>query len=263
MVAVELPSLHPIWNKASVTAITTNSCCAACLAGYVGKLARLSPDESFPTRNTAMVALYSFSLLDDGFDERIDEEPSIVSLEISARDLWPVFGDGVDSAPMDKTIVRLNDAAMTLATMLISRDEYRTNRKERTVTLVPPPLEKVASGVLRLSNGPLLVGTWSIRISNNSNWQMLIGGGGASTVLAPTGGVRPQNRTRGQNKTARNRHARRATMCSDLVYVWKSLPRVTAGSRAGVARAGSHAASTQQFVPKEVPPRGSLMYSLY
>eukprot|EP01043_Picozoa_sp_COSAG02_P014740 COSAG02_NODE_613_length_19522_cov_13.355249_3_plen_100_part_00 len=55
-------------------------------------------------------------------------EPSIVSLEISARDLWPVFGDGVDSAPMNKTIVRLNDAAMTLATMLISRDEYRTMR---------------------------------------------------------------------------------------------------------------------------------------
>eukprot|EP01043_Picozoa_sp_COSAG02_P052104 COSAG02_NODE_5569_length_4224_cov_1.810424_1_plen_40_part_00 len=27
---------------------------------------------------------------------------------------------------MKKTIVRLNDAAMTLATMLISRDEYRT-----------------------------------------------------------------------------------------------------------------------------------------
>ena len=51
-----------------------------------------------------------------------------MTLEISACDLWPVFGDGVDSVPMKNTIVRLNDAAMTLATMLISRDEYRTMR---------------------------------------------------------------------------------------------------------------------------------------
>ena len=38
--------------------------------------------------------------------------------------------------PLNKTIVRLNDAAMTLATMLISRDEYKTRRAAERVCCV-------------------------------------------------------------------------------------------------------------------------------
>ena len=72
--------------------------------------------------------MYNFSLLDDNYNERLAEyEETPMHIEARAVDVWPVFED-VALGPTTPTLTKLNDAAITLASNLITDAEYRTMR---------------------------------------------------------------------------------------------------------------------------------------
>ena len=75
------------------------------------------------------IIMHEFSLLDSNYRGRLmDDELPAVNIKVPVAQLWLVFGDDVDMGPMTPTLTKLNDAALTLASMLITVDEYRTMR---------------------------------------------------------------------------------------------------------------------------------------
>ena len=106
-------------------------------AGYVGLL---DDDEtSFDSENIGpqdmvTIVLYDFSLLELSYRERIDDdEQSTTKIKVRTVDLWPLFGDErfPEEAPFGTTtptLKKLNDAALTLASMLVTDAEYRVMR---------------------------------------------------------------------------------------------------------------------------------------
>ena len=106
-------------------------------AGYVGLL---DDDEtSFDSENIGphdmvTIVLYDFSLLDLSYTVRIDgDEQSTTKIKVRTVDLWPLFGDErfPEEPPFGTTtptLKKLNDAALTLASMLVTDAEYRVMR---------------------------------------------------------------------------------------------------------------------------------------
>ena len=106
-------------------------------AGYVGLL---DDDEtSFDSENIGphdmvTIVLYDFSLLDLSYTVRIDDdEQSTTKVKVRTVDLWPLFGDERFSeeppfGTTTPTLKKLNDAALTLASMLVTDAEYRVMR---------------------------------------------------------------------------------------------------------------------------------------
>ena len=81
------------------------------------------------------IVLYDFSLLDLSYTVRIDDdEQSTTKIKVRTVDLWPLFGDErfLEEPPFGTTtptLKKLNDAALTLASMLVTDAEYRVMRK--------------------------------------------------------------------------------------------------------------------------------------
>ena len=95
-------------------------------AGYVGMLDDPRPND---VHDTATIIMYPFSLIDHHYYDKVTEHPEqrTETITVPAVDVWPVRSDEV-FRPDTRTLDRLNDAALTLASMLITLDEYKIMR---------------------------------------------------------------------------------------------------------------------------------------
>eukprot|EP01051_Picozoa_sp_SAG22_P008098 SAG22_NODE_598_length_8708_cov_2.090487_7_plen_184_part_00 len=99
-------------------------------AGYVGRLARagLEDEDSSPARVTLI--MYQCSLMDESYVQIVmDQHEPTRTVTVEVTDAWPLFNvANEDLIPRTPTIARLDDAALTLASMLIDETEYRAMR---------------------------------------------------------------------------------------------------------------------------------------
>ena len=96
-------------------------------AGYVGMLDSENFDIVGPN-DSIRIVMYNFSLLDDNYNQRIAEyDQTPMHIEAPTADVWPVLED-VDLGPTTPTLTKLNAAAITLASNLITDAEYHTMR---------------------------------------------------------------------------------------------------------------------------------------
>ena len=95
-------------------------------AGYVGMLDDPRPND---VHHTATIIMYPFSLIDHNYYDKVTDHPEqgTESITVPAVDVWPVLNDQ-PFYPGTPTLDRLNDAALTLASMLITLEEYKMMR---------------------------------------------------------------------------------------------------------------------------------------
>ena len=105
-------------------------------AGYVGMLDSENFDIVGPNDSIRIarewkritIVMYNFSLLDDNYNERIaDYDQTPMHIEAPTANVWPVLED-VALGPTTPTLTKLNAAAITLASNLITDAEYHTMR---------------------------------------------------------------------------------------------------------------------------------------
>lgn len=96
--------------------------------GYVGMLD--DPRANVDVHDTATIIMYAFSLIDIHYYDKVTEYPDqiTVSITVPAVDIWPIQFPDERIGPQTPTIERLNDAARTLASMMITLDEYKIMR---------------------------------------------------------------------------------------------------------------------------------------
>jgi hypothetical protein len=94
-------------------------------AGYVGMMDQPRANDA---HDAVRIIMYTFSLIDDYYHDKVTDYPDqpTVSITVRAVDVWPIHDEETD--PQTPTLDRLNDAALTLASMLITLDEYKIMR---------------------------------------------------------------------------------------------------------------------------------------